>query len=146
MIQITPKLVKEIAETLSMGLDVHIHKETGQLVSLPDSDDMAYTDEEAWKEELDTLERDPEAYYQIERWSSREAYEIMESFAHQVPDAVMQEKLFDALDRRRPFRNFRDVLEDSEHYLQQWYDFEARRQQDYVKKELEWIISAEDNE
>ena len=47
---------------------------------------------------------------EIEPVSSRDAFKVMEDFADSRPDA-QRSRLFDALNRRHPFRTFRYALE-----------------------------------
>jgi hypothetical protein len=69
----------------------------------------------------------------------------MEKFAQSLPDSVMKERLFRALQRRKPFRGFKDALFDDEAVRQQWFAFErvaetqaAERWLASVGMEFEW--------
>ena len=46
------------------------------------------------------------------RFESHESYGYMEDFIETVRDAAMQNRLSDAIHKRSPFRNFRNVLAD----------------------------------
>jgi len=67
----------------------------------------------------------PEGRYEpIERMPSHERFEVMEEFAQSLPDSAMKERLFRALQQRKPFRGFKDALFDDEAVRQQWFAFE----------------------
>ena len=53
----------------------------------------------------------------------------MENFAEQVVDQHLQNKLITALNNRKPFANFKMVVEGSE-YREHWFQF---RQQAYER-------------
>jgi hypothetical protein len=70
-------------------------------------------DTEAWQEELDKLEENFLDYKQIEAMESNDSFSVMENFANQVNDARLQEKIFNALNRKHPFREFKFVIDNS---------------------------------
>ncbi|MEZ5026724.1 MAG: UPF0158 family protein [Chitinophagales bacterium] len=74
-------------------------------------------------EELEQLENNFTDYYEIDKWTSREAFEIMSEFADQVSDNNLQSRLFDALRKNKPFREFKFVIDNSDDFRQQWFDF-----------------------
>lgn len=76
-----------------------------------------------------------ERYRHIPTISSDEAYRLMEKFAASVEDESKSEKLFDSLDRPKPFRRFKDTLFDLD-LREQWYEFEHQ----YAKIQMEeWM-------
>ena len=89
--------IKEIAEQLDCGFRAFIHKTTAKLLFVPDENNLIAIDLEPWKEELEQLENNFTDYYEIDRWTSSEAFEIMSEFADQVSDNNLQSRLFDAL-------------------------------------------------
>ena len=56
----------------------------------------------------------------------------MEHFVDKViPNGSFQNKLINTLNRRKPFANFRYIIDDSE-YLQGWYDFKQNYLEEHV--------------
>lgn len=94
--------IKEIAEQLDCGFRAFIHKTTGQLLFVPDENNLTEIDLDPWDEELEQLENNFTDYYEIDKWTSREAFEIMSEFADQVSDNNLQSRLFDALRKNKP--------------------------------------------
>ncbi|MCH7322973.1 UPF0158 family protein [Solibacillus sp. MA9] len=67
---------------------------------------------------------------------SREMYEVMVDFSNQY-EGELEEKLFQALNGRKPFHAFRETA-NSIGIINAWYDYE----QEYVKKKMqEWLES-----
>ena len=84
--------------------------------------------------EEDEIDRAPESYASIERPESHEAFRWMEGFAASQTDEQVREKLLDALDRRRPFRRFKDALGDFPDLYEDWYAFEAERLYEHIAR------------
>lgn len=72
----------------------------------------------------------------IEPLHSSESFRVMEAFA-ETRSPQEQQHLYKALNRKRPFANFRYAVEDLG-ILQDWYDFkneaEARQAQEWLKE------------
>ena len=132
-----PEKIKEIAEQLDCGFRAFIHKSTGQMLFVPNENDMPDIDLDSWTEELELLEINFTDYYEIEKWTSSEAFEMMADFAEQLTEnKQLQSKLIDALNKKKPFREFKFVIENSGNYRQQWFDFKNSWQQDFVERQL----------
>lgn len=79
-------------------------------------------------------EENEERYIEIPKLDSNEAYELMERFAD-VQTGSNQDALFKALNRPKPFRNFKDALYETDLW-DQWNKF----QNDFAKQVLEpWL-------
>jgi hypothetical protein len=53
-----------------------------------------------------------------------------------MQDRNMQQKLFDALNRRKPFANFKNLIDDSP-YRQDWFSFKQKKLEEHVSRLLE---------
>ena len=79
---------------------------------------------------------DKEYIYPVPYKSSKEMYGVMVEFSKQTEDAI-EEKLFIALNNRKPFLNFKETLS-NEGLLNSWHEFERS----YAKQQvLEWLKS-----
>jgi len=67
MTSTTTDIVKEIAEQLDCGFRAFIHKTTGQLLFVPDSNNYPDSDFDSWDEELEQLEKNFTDYYEIDK-------------------------------------------------------------------------------
>lgn len=128
--------IKEIAEQLDCGFLAFIHKTSGQLLFVPDENNLTDIDLDTWDEELELLENNFTDYYKIDKWTSSEAFEIMSEFADQISDPELKSRLFDALRKNKPFREFKFIIDNSGDFRQQWFDFKNKSQQDFVAKQL----------
>lgn len=67
----------------------------------------------------------------------------MESFAtDHVGDQNLRRKHLDALQNRKPFRNFKAIVDDAMDYREQWFAYRQQRYMEYVgetmRKYQEW--------
>jgi hypothetical protein len=132
----SPDNIKIIAEELDCGFRAFIHRKTGQLLFIPDTNSYSDLDTDVWNEEIETLENNIAEYYEIKKWTSNETFEIMRAFTDQLTDHTLKRQLFESLQKRKPFREFRYVIDDSDDFREQWFDFKNKWQQDYVARYL----------
>jgi hypothetical protein len=79
---------------------------------------------------------EPDRFISIDARPSYEAFKDMEAFIETVADIELRDRLLDALDRRRPFRRFKDVLIEFPEEQQQWYAFQNARLREHI---VEWL-------
>ena len=99
--------LEDIADKLEETMECweqYLNTVTGEFVALSDGS-YVETDEEL-AEEIDCSDD----YVRLPNQHEIREYKIMESFADATPDAGKREKLFRALNGRKPFRNFKDTL------------------------------------
>ena len=114
MINLTQEQIKEIAEELDMGFRCLVNKTNGELLFFPDTLKLYDIDTEAWEEEIDKFENNPSDYAEIKALESWNSFEIMEDFIKTITDNnKLKEKLINALQRRKPFREFKYVIDNS---------------------------------
>ena len=94
-----------------------LNLESGTVLSLigPDADD-----------EADTDPRDDDRWLFIEPIASSEAFRVMEDFVHQCGDERLARMLGQALQQRKPFRRFKDVLAAHPAQRETWFAFERQ--------------------
>ncbi|MBK9256154.1 MAG: hypothetical protein IPM42_11760 [Saprospiraceae bacterium] len=137
MNNITTENIKEIAEQLDIGFRAFVHKTTGQLLFVPNQSELLEIDMESWAEDLEELENNFMDYFEFEKWSSRDSFSMMADFAeHLTANRHLQSRLYDALNKKKPFREFKFVIDNSGDYRQQWFDFKNKWQQDFVVRQL----------
>lgn len=71
------------------------------------------------------LEDNPR-YLLIDPLASHESFQIMEEFVDSLGDTKDADRLRDALNRRKPFRQFKDTLHDHTDLSDAWYAFEQK--------------------
>ena len=131
------KLIKEIAEQLECGNKAFIHKQTKQTIIIPDTENNIYADDSLFEDELEELENNFDNYHRIESMTSTESFEIMERFTMDLIDnETLQNKLIDALNKRKPFREFKFIIDNSGSYRNKWFDFKNEEYLLFVEKQF----------
>ena len=132
MIKLTDGQLSDIAQELEMGMVCYVHKETGELKSIPEE----MIDEEEWEDVLNEIDNDAENYIEIEKMDSNHSYRVMERFIDTVDDKQFADRLLNAINRSKPFHNFRYELDYSDEYLKKWYAFKSQAMIEWVKEQL----------
>lgn len=131
------KIIKEIAESIDCSEVVFLHKETHELLSYPVAEN-GYVDEEFdfIKEEImEVIDTDPAKYIRFDPLNSRESFQMMEDFIETIKNERLRARLIDAISIRKPFRNFRNAVEE-EGVLDDWYAYKDAYLQMYVRDRL----------
>jgi hypothetical protein len=108
------------------------NSETDEIKSLPDFDSNPYADEELWQDVSEELDSNFDKYIEFDKLPTREYFQIMTDFIDSVVDKKVQGLLVNALNKSKPFRNFKYEIDNSGEYRQKWFDF---KDQEYCK----WI-------
>jgi hypothetical protein len=138
MINLTKEQIKEIAEQLDCGFRSFVHKENGELLFTPDTLRHPDMDLNAWSEENEKLDNNFMDYLEIEPLESRDSFQIMANFAESLTDSnKLKEKLFNALNRRGPFREFNFVIDNSGEYREEWFKFKDQKLRDWVQENID---------
>jgi hypothetical protein len=114
----------------SHDLEHYLDLQTGLII--PVLEDSIYDEREF------PLEEEPERYHLIDPVPSQQGFRWMQDFAQQQEDLQIREDLLQALDRRRPFRSFKDALESYPEIRVKWFAFEEERLLEYGR---EWLSS-----
>jgi hypothetical protein len=132
-------LVKEIAGNLDAGLICYLNPDTLELEDIPENlvndpyefEAMTGTSLEDWGLKNSEWEN----CLTFEPLESHESFQIMETFTNNLVDTRFQEKLANALNRRKPFANFKVIIDNSA-YRQNWFDFKNQWMENHVKELL----------
>ena len=129
--------LKEISENGLMGMLSFVHKITLEIEAYPDSNHILDFDDsdEIWQELKEKLDQNIEDYIRVCPMMSYESFKIMEDFVEIVDDKTLHIKLRQALERRKPFHNFK-LLIDNFRYRDDWFKFEMEEAKKYVRKQL----------
>ncbi|HQF42561.1 MAG TPA: UPF0158 family protein [Ignavibacteriaceae bacterium] len=129
--------IKSIAEYLDTGMKVYVHMETNEIKTIIDLDQLFDADTEAGEEDINEIEENFDKYFQFERMDSRELFQVMEDFVETVKDERLKEKLELGLSLSKPFRNFKDIIDDENEYRKKWFEFRDARNMEFVKEQIE---------
>lgn len=136
-IKLTEEQIKYIAEELDTGMKVYVNIETMEVKSIIDTLQHYDADTEAWEEDINEVEENFDKYFQFYRMDSRESFQVMEDFVETVKDERLKEKLELGLSLSKPFRNFKDIIDDENEYRKRWFKFRDSRNIEFVKEQIE---------
>ena len=137
MINPTKDQIKEIADDLDCGMRCFYNKVTGEIKAIPDYESMIYADESLFEEDLNDLDENWSDYFEFEKYPSHESFQVMVDFAESVDNVKLQDRLFNALNRSKPFRNFKWQIDNSGEYRELWFAYKRDRYINFVKKQIE---------
>lgn len=143
MTKLTNEQLEKIANEINSGCKCYIHKQTGEIKAILDFDDL-YDSEELIEEEMKEIEANISDYFLVEKMSSSESFEIMESFLPKIASRKKKEQVLNALNRRRPFANFKQEVEYDGKYRQLWFDHRERKQIEHVRNQLQFDFEVAD--
>jgi len=119
-----------------LGMSCYVHRQTGQVITIPDPDQFSELDTQEWQSDIDQLEMFREHYWQVPSLSSRDQFQFMEAFVHQLPQGPFQRKLLVILSRSKPFRHFKDAMDRSGTYRLAWFAFRDEQTLAWLKGQL----------
>lgn len=135
---LTQEQIHEIADQLDCGFRSFWHRQTGQLLFVPDLNNNPYADREFYEEDLKKLDNNFCDYIEIEKPQSSDSFEIMANFTEQLnDDNELKNKLINALNKKKPFREFKFVIDNSGVYRQQWFDFKNAQLKQWVSDKFD---------
>lgn len=142
---LTELQIKEIAEQLDCGFRCFVHRQTGEIISILDTLRHPGMDTETWEDEQEKFDNNFDEYYEIEQLESRDSFELMADFTEQLDDKnELKRQLITALNKKKPFREFKFVIDNSGIYRQQWFDFKNERLKQWVKEKLDYETRREE--
>ena len=132
---VAPKTVylEDIADAFEECMDgwaQFLDTRTGEIVALAEDPYIACEEDQELWEEID----ETEDYVRLQNQYELHEKRIMEKFAYEIGNQRVSEVLFDALRRRRPYRCFKDKINDLG-ISQIYYDYRNRT---YINIAEEW--------
>jgi hypothetical protein len=131
-------IIKEIAQELDCGNDCYYNPKTDEIIAIPNFSNVSDEEEfkECFKTDLKKVKKDKADLIKIEALEGFESFKIMERFIDQISDAEFKTELENILERKKPFQNFKNSIDNSD-FRQEWFDFK--------KIELEKIVETQLN-
>lgn len=132
------KIIKEIAQELDCGNDCYFNPKTNELITIPNFGEMLEEDEfrDTFGAELEKVKNKEAEFIKIEVLESFESFKIMERFISQITNKQLQTELENILERKKPFQNFKNRIDNSE-LRQKWFEFKINELEKIVTNELE---------
>ena len=136
MLTFTKEQIKEISEQLDCGFRAFYHKQTGDLIFVPDTNRHIDMDTNAWQDDLDKLDENFLDYLEINAMETSDSFRVMTDFAEQLADTKLQDSLLTALNRNKPFREFKFVIDNAGEQRKSWFDFKNKRYIEWTEEQL----------
>ena len=133
------QIVSEIAECLDCGMVCFLNPDTKELLNIPSGvfEGTFEADQEVFEDDLKRIDTEWERFIRMEPLESFESFRIMKNFIEEVViDRHLKYKLQNALERRKPFHNFKTIIDYSD-YRQAWFDFKKKSLKEHVANLLD---------
>ena len=133
--------INQIADLLDFGLRVFYNLKTGEIKDIMVIDnwiDSGLIEKGENPDDTEEIEKNRADYFEFENLDSYHSFQIMVDFTESVEDERLREKLIDALNRSKPYRNFKTIIDYSGPYRQEWFSFKKNRFIEWVKEQIEF--------
>lgn len=127
-------MAMESTDPVFGDIDSYLNLKTGEIITKSDELDFDYLEEQLDGEDFD---EDPDNYRYIPCMESGEGYGDMEDFISLIRNDTIKNKLFKAINKKKPFRNFKDTLAAYPDQEILWFEFKENRMKERVKEWLE---------
>lgn len=135
---LTDVQIREIADDLESGMKCYYNRLTGDIKTIIDFEKWADADREFWEEDLEEIETHFDDFYVFDNLSTSDSFDIMTDFVDVISDTKIKSKLINALNKPKPFSNFKRAIDDSGEYRQQWFEFKASRYIEWVQGQIDF--------
>ncbi len=129
--------IKPIAQSIDAGFICYLNPETMEIEDIPKSlmnDPQEFRKQTGFCSENKELKHKKwDKYYVFEPLEAGESFKIMEAFAENVEDEIFQQELFYVLSHKKPFANFRAIIQNSEQ-RDDWFHFKMKWLENHVKQ------------
>lgn len=133
---LTPTQLHLIADSLDTSLRCFYQFSTGEVVELIDRDHPYYDPLDELEEDWKKVDDHPDDYLELERMSSSQSFRVTEAFIDEVSNQQLAARLLSALERPKPFRNFKSLVDDSE-YRELWFKFKKNKTAEWIKEQID---------
>lgn len=139
MIVLSDLQIKDIAENLDIGLKCYVNKKTGNVIEIPDELRFGEIDQENWEDVIKELNENYDDYFEIDSIDTHDSFNIMHDFVEQISNNEIKQKFVYALDKPKPFKNFKYELDYHDEIREEWFKFKLNRIIDHVTNEIKKI-------
>lgn len=134
-INLTPKQIENIADSLDAGMCCYYNLKTKEITEIPNFDNWI-SEEEPWQEEIEKIEENWRDYFKIEPMGSNSCFQVMVEFTETIDNETLKENLIKSLNKPKPFKNFKWVIDNSQEFRQKWFDFKKSKYISYVNSKI----------
>lgn len=134
--KLSDKVAKTIASEINAGMTCYWHIPSGKILSHIGKENWVFLEEahrQEEKAELKSIKANKKDYIKFEPITSWEQFKIIRGFAMSVEDTDLQNQIFDILDKPKPHRLFKNLIDHAGDYRQQWFQYEEMRMIEHVQ-------------
>ncbi|MGB5981531.1 MAG: UPF0158 family protein [Nonlabens sp.] len=133
------EIIRKIAEEIDCGYNCHYNPKNDEIITIPNFEQDFIENEfkDNFSEKLKKVKQNKAQFIKIEVLESYESFKIMEQFADQVDDEQLSTELKKVLERKKPFQNFKFIVDNSD-YRQNWFDFKQAQLEEIVKAKIKF--------
>ena len=135
-ISIKTDIILQIAGELETGMLVFFHKDTGDLVYYPDESNHPYFEPLEWRKEINKVKKDSKKYLKFETMDAGQTIRMMNNFAGDIAHQTTRKNFEVALNHRKPFQAFKQLLQQTPGMQQSWYQYKTARYIQWVLDQL----------
>jgi len=122
------ELVKEVSKLVSKGFICYVHRESREVISIR----MDEVKQPENKLIIAEIEEKIGRYIKCEPMPTQKMLWTMQAFLLEMTDDDLRRELNGALNRKKPTRNFLQILESRPDIKQHWILFSAEQYEEYV--------------
>ncbi len=117
------EIVKKVAKLVNQGNTCYIHRKNRKIITVdPESDNQV----------LDEMK--PDDFIIVPPMPIEKMIFVMEDFVTEVTDRSVEKELINALQRKKPQRNFMQVIDSRVDIGQHWRRYRAQQCEEYVRQ------------
>lgn len=147
VVAITPVKLKEIAGNLDMGMHCFYHLLTGVLETYPDElRMMGDTNDPIWKDVKKKLKKNAKEYLAFKAMDSHESMKVIRVFIANIDDDNIRLRFEDAINFKKPFQNFKQLLNNYMDLREQWFVYKDAQYIAHVQEQLDYFNRREAHE
>ncbi len=138
--KLSDQQIKDISDYSNSGMKCYVNLDTWEFDYMPDFDHFGvYGETEGWDEVIAKVDG-WDNHIVIEGMSSRDSFKIMERFLPKVKKTKLRNRLAHALEKRKPFRHFKDIVE-YEETREAWFEHRDQQQIEFTKEQIRMAIA-----
>ncbi len=136
--EVSNEILNDLAQNLISGLKTYLHKETLEVMAIPDPDQMDDL-KVYWKEDLKKIRQNKKKLIEIEPMPSYKGFKMMEDFVESIDDKMVRGRLLQAIGGRKPFANFKIEIDHSGEYRELWFTYKNEQTLNWIRDQLELL-------
>jgi hypothetical protein len=120
--KLTEEQISQVADLLDFGMSVFYNLKTGEIKDIMDPNcwiDIDQSLQSVYPDESEVIEANRADYFEFVKLDSYKSFQIMVDFAESVNDNRLRYLLIEALNKSKPYKNFKNIIDHSGSYRQE---------------------------